>query len=96
MGGEQELIRIDDEELERAIHIALAVTRDMYLRFVTKDERKFHRGRAKDVIAYSVMRQLSHYQFYRKANAFELAEGRLGILPLFPDQEEGSGSSSSG
>ena len=86
MGGERELIRIEEEELERAIAIALSVTRSMYLRFATKDERAFNRQRAKEVIAYSIMRQLSHYQFFRAANDYELAEGRLGVLPLFPDQ----------
>jgi len=100
------MIRIDEEELERAIAIALSVTRDMYLRFATrdepKDERAFNRQRAKEVIAYSVMRQLSRYAIYREPSAFELAKGRLGVLPLFPDQSASldqdaeSGSSSSG
>lgn len=79
------MIRIDQEELERAIAIALSVTRDMYLSFATKDERRFNRQRAKEVIAYAVMRQLSRYAFYREPSAFELAEGRLGVLPLFEE-----------
>jgi len=96
MGRDKDMIRIDEAELEQAIAIALSVTRDMYLRFATKDAHRFNRDRAKDVIAYAVMRQLSRYAFFREPSAFEQAEGRLGLLPLFPDQDEASGSSSSG
>jgi hypothetical protein len=102
MNEHHDMIRIDEEELERAIAIALSVTRDMYLRFAVKGDPKFQRKQGQEVITYAVMRQLSRYAFFREPSAFELAEGRLGVLPLFPDQpafpdqDETSGSSSSG
>ena len=83
MTKQHDMIRIDEEELERAIAIALSVTRDMYLRFAVKGDAKFQRKHGQEVITYAVMRQLSRYAFYREPNAFELAEGRLGVLPLF-------------
>ena len=74
------LVPVSEEELERAIRIALQVTRSMYLSRVTAS-RKFDRKWAQDVIAYAVMRQLGRYTVLRDAEEYDRA-GRA-MLPLF-------------
>ena len=77
------LVPVSEEELERAICIALQVTRSMYLSRVTAS-RKFDRKWAQDVIAYAVMRQLGRYTVLRDAEEYDRA-GRA-MLPLFSSE----------
>ena len=74
------LVPVSEEELERAIRIALQVTRSMYLSRVTAS-RKFDRKWAQDVIAYAVMRQLGRYTVLRNVEEYDRAG--QAMLPLF-------------
>lgn len=87
----EDLVPVSEEELERAIRIALQVTRSMYLSRVTGFEEKpitlsLSKGRkwAQDVIAYAVMRQLGNYTVLRDAEEYDRA-GRA-MLPLFSSE----------
>ena len=79
----EDLIRASEEEVERSVWIALALTRDMYLRFAAQPRGKLDRQAAQKVIAQAVLNQLRRFEFYREKTEFDRAPQ---MLPLFDEK----------
>lgn len=79
------MIRPDNDELARAIGIALTTAKTYALRDLFSPTRAFHRSLAVDTLTERVMAALRRYDISREATAAE--EGDR-TMPLFPELEQ--------
>lgn len=81
------MIRPGNDELARAIGIALTTAKTYALRDLFSPTRAFNRSAAVDTLTERVLAALRPYEILREANAAE--QGDL-TMPLFPELDQSS------